>query len=393
MDALEQQQKKWGTTALGIGLVAGVAAVVGGGLSDASAFYQAYLIGFLMWLSVALGCLIMLMIHHLTGGAWLFIVRRPIEAGARTLPLFALLFLPILFGLQHLYPWAVPELVAEDKYLQFKAPYLNVTFFTVRAVLYFAIWIGLGWWLSSWSYRQDDTKEPLLNKPQRMVSGIGIVLYGIAATFASFDWIMSLDPHWFSSIYGPKFMVAHGLAALSVLLIFLVRSMRFAPYSEMVTQDRLHDLGKWQFALVVLWAYMMLAQFIIIWSGNLPEHIAWYLRRTGDTWKIIAATLTLLHFVVPFVVLLSRLTKQKAPWLFAVAVGLLLLRPLDLFWMIGPELHHGELHVSWLDGALPVAIGGLWVFFWLKVLRAHPQRVQHDPRFEHITASAGDHHG
>jgi hypothetical protein len=227
----------------------------------------------------------------------------------------------------------------------------------------------------------------------RKVSGFGIVLYAIAATFASFDWIMSLDPNWFSSIYGPMFMVGHGLTALSFLLVVLVAFMGDAPYAGMISQSRLHDLGKWLFALVALWAYLMLSQFLIIWSGNLPEHIIWYLRRSDAPWKIAALILTLFHFVVPFVIMLSRLAKQKAGILVKVAVGLLLMRFVDLFWIIAPEVHQGVFVVSWLDVVTPIAIGGIWLYFFFAILRAHPQRVLHDPRFEGVFDQKEESHG
>jgi hypothetical protein len=392
MQGIEQKMATVGGRALAVGVVATVAAVVGA-MSQPQAFFQAYLMGYLFWLSIALGSLVTLMIHHLTGGAWLFVIRRPMEAAARTIPLLAVLFIPLVIGMQHLYPWSVPEIVAADKYIQFKTPYLNETFFIVRAILYFAIWGGLAFLLTSKSYQQDEDRDALLNWPMRKISGIGIVLYAIASTFASFDWIMSLDPNWFSSIYGPMFMTGHGLTALSFLLVVLVGFAKYTPYAELVSQDRYHDLGKWLFALVVLWAYMMLSQFIIIWSGNLPEHIVWYLRRLDTPWKVVAVLLTLLHFAVPFAVLLSRLTKQKSAVLVKVAIGLLLLRFLDLFWMIAPEVHQGVFVVSWLDFVTPAAIGGIWLYFFFVILRAHPQRVAHDPRFEGVFNPTEESHG
>ncbi len=391
---IEQLIERIGKRGLIAGVVFGVLAVIGAVLQPA-AFFQAYLMGYLFWVSIALGSLVTLMIHHLTGGAWTFLIRRPMEAAVRTLPLLAVLFIPIIIGMPHLYKWAVPELVEADKYLQFKAPYLNTPFFIIRAILYFAIWGGLGYLLTKWSYRQDESGDAILNQPMRITSGIGIVLYGLAATFASFDWLMSLDPHWFSSIYGPMFMVGHGLTALAFLLVVLVSFAKYKPLSDVVSQDRYHDLGKWLFALVVLWAYMMFSQFIIIWSGNLPEHIAWYLRRSSTDWKLIALVLTLFHFVVPFLVLLSRMMKQRAPILIKVAVGILIMRFVDLFWMIAPDLHEGVFRLHWLDLVVPVAIGGVWLTAFARNLKGRSLVVLHDPRFTALMAESkeGAHDG
>lgn len=372
------------------GIVFAGLAIIGAFINP-GAFFQAYLMGYLFWVSIALGSLVTLMIHHLTGGAWLHLVRRPMEAAVRTLPLLALLFVPIIVGMPYLYEWSIPEVVQEDAYLQFKAPYLNTPFFILRTVLYFLIWGGLGYLLTNWSRQQDASGDALLNKRMRVTSGIGVVLYAIATTFAAFDWMMSIDPHWFSSIYGPTFMVGHGLTALSFMLIVLVSLARYKPLAEVATEDRYHDLGKWLFALVVLWAYMMFSQFIIIWSGNLPEHIAWYLRRTGTDWKVLAMILTVFHFAVPFLILLSRTMKKKSGVLIKVAVGLLVLRFFDLFWLIAPELHHGEFTLHWLDLVVPVALGGFWLMVFARYLGERPLRALHDPRFANLEGEEASH--
>ncbi len=380
-----------GRRSLWVGIGFGVLALIGWLLNPA-AFYQAYLIGYLFWLAIALGSLITLMIHHVAGGTWLYVIRRPMEAAIRTLPLLAILFLPILLGMSSLYPWSVAEIVADDKYLQFKSPYLNTPFFVLRAVIYFAVWCTLGHFLVKWSAQQDASGDPLLNRPLRVLSGGGIVAYVLTATFASFDWMMSVDPHWFSSIYGPIFMVSQGLGALCFLLIALALLARSEPLASVVTQDRYHDLGKWLFALVMLWAYMMFSQFLIIWSGNLPEHIAWYLRRSGSDWKVLALILTLFHFLVPFIVLLSRLAKQRSAILVKLAIGLLVLRFFDLFWLLAPDLHDGVFVLHWLDLVVPVALGGLWLAAYAQRLSDRPLLVLHDPRFPADTVKGGDHH-
>jgi hypothetical protein len=385
--ALSSMISRTGQRGLQVGIGFALLALVGLFLNR-TAFFQAYLIGYLFWLSIALGSLATLMIHHLAGGTWLCLIRRPMEAAIRTLPLLALLFIPLVIGLADLFPWANPEVVAASKYVQQKVLYLNSVAFIIRAVLYFAIWAGLGYWLTRWSYQQDATGNAMLNLSMRKLSGIGLVLYGLAATFASFDWIMSLDPLWFSSIYGPTFMVGHGLTALAFLLIVLIALARHEPLAAVATQDRYHDLGKWFFALVVLWAYMMFSQFIIIWSGNLPEHIVWYLRRTGTDWKVLAMILTLFHFAVPFLVLISRLTKRKSAVLLKIAIGILVMRLFDLFWLIAPEIYDGVFTVHWLNLVVPVALGGIWLHRFCRELAAQSVLVKHDPRFTDLVGES-----
>lgn len=369
--------RRRGLQVAGIG---GVLAVVGAVLNPA-AFFQAYLMAYLLWLAVALGSLVTLMIHHVAGGAWLLVGRRIMEAAVRTLPLLAILFIPVILGMHHLFVWSIPEVMEADKYLQMKSLYLNTPFFVVRAIIYFAVWIGLGLALTKWSYLQDATKDPYLNKRMRMASGGGIVAYVLTATFASFDWMMSIDPHWFSSIYGPIFFVSQGLTALCFILIVMITLSPFKPLSEALNEDRYHSLGKWLFAVIMLWAYLMFSQFLIIWSGNLPEHIVWYQRRAGADWKVLALILTLFHFFLPFIILLSKFAKRKASILFKIAVGLLVLRYFDLFWLMVPDWNAGVFTVHWLNLVLPIAIGGLWLYDFAGKLAAHPLLPQHDPRF------------
>lgn len=380
MTTLEQRLTSAARYAWIIGIVTAIAAAIGC-LTQPKAFYQAYLMGYLVWVSVPLGSLVILMIHHLTGGGWSFAIRRPMEAAVRTLPITAILFLPIIAGIPHLFQWADPEVIAVDKVVQLKSLYLNVPFFIIRAVIYFTVWIGIGRTLTRWSTLQDKTADPYLNQKMRVLSGIGLLLYSICATFASFDWLMSLDAHWFSSIYGPLFMVSQGLTALSFMIVVLVLIDQYTPISKIVSQDTYHAQGNMVFALVMLWAYMTFSQFLIIWSGNLPEFIDWFVKRSGPEWKAIAIILTLFHFAIPFLIMLSRLSKQKSRILVKIAAGLLIMRFFDLFWLIAPDLHHGAFKLSWLDGVVPVALGGIWIGFFVRKMMLQSLVVLHDPRF------------
>ena len=351
--------------ALGVGVV-GLGLLALGYGSSHEHFFRAYLIAFVFWSGVALGSLAWSMVHHLSGGAWGVVTRRVFEASSRTVPFMAVLFLPIALGMQDLYIWARPDVVAADKILQFKQPYLNVTFFYVRAAIYFAIWTALAYTLSAWSLQQDrgyDEKRAL--RMQRL-SGGGLVLYALTIFFMSIDWMMSIDPHWFSTIYGILFMGGQGLSAMAFTIAVVVLLARTAPMSKVVGPNHLHDLGKLLLAFVMLWAYFNFSQFLIIWMGNLPEEIPWYLSRVTGSWVWVSVLLIVGHFMLPYVLLLNRDLKRAGGTVATIALLVIVMRLVDLFWLLGPE--HGKplLAVHWLDFVAPVAVGGIWValFLW-----------------------------
>jgi hypothetical protein len=376
--------------AFGIGGAALLVCLVGAVISRQE-FFRAYLVGYLYWTGIALGCLALLMLYHLVSGRWGFVVQRPLEAAARTLPAMALLFVPLLFGLPDLYVWARPDAVAADHLLQHKQPYLNTPFFVLRAALYFAVWIGLALLLSRWSAVQDRTGDPRLTSYIKRLSGPGLGLYGLTVTFAAVDWVMSLEPLWFSTMYGVIFIVGQGLLALAFAITMGVLLRARPPFAAVVTADRLHDLGNLLLAHVMLWAYIAFSQYLIIWSANLPEETPWYLHRTAGGWKFLALFLVVFHFAVPFLLLLGRTTKRHGPLLLGVAVGLLVMRLLDLFWLVTPALHPEGLRVHWLDILAPLALGGLWVGLFCANLRRRALLPLHDPRFQGIEKAAEGH--
>jgi hypothetical protein len=376
---LEKVQRR----ALMVGSLALLLCLVGALLNPTQFFYS-YLFSYLLWLGLALGSLALLMLHHLVGGIWGFVIQRFLETGARMLPLMALLFVPVLIGIPSLYEWSHPEVVAQDPILQEKTAYLNVPFFVARAVLYFAVWIGLAFLLTTWSRRQDKTADPLLTAKMERLSAPGLILYGLTITFASFDWVMSLQPHWFSTIFGIIFMVGQGLTATCFAIIMTMLLANRQPLAGLVTYKQFHDLGNLLLAFVMLWAYVSFAQFLIIWSGNLPETVLWYTYRMEGGWGWIALFLITFHFAVPFLLLLSRRNKKRPHVIWKLAAALLLMRQIDLFWMVAPELRPSQFGLHWLDITTPVAIGGIWiaVFAWLLVgTRLLPR---HDPRLMEI---------
>ncbi|HEU4342659.1 MAG TPA: hypothetical protein VFU31_13915 [Candidatus Binatia bacterium] len=348
-----------------VGVIALTLCVLGAFSSRAQFFYS-YLMAFSFWLGIALGSLGIFMLHNLTGGAWGVVIRRLLESGMRTLPLMAVFFLPLLFGLEHLYEWARPEAVANDPVLQHKSAYLNVPFFLLRSALYFALWIGAAYFLTQWSRDHDRTANPRLIERLRILSGPGLALYVLTITFASIDWVMSLEPHWFSTIYGVHFLGSHVLSAFALMIFLAGWLARGEALSTLFHASHFHDLGNLLLGFVMLWAYFAFSQYLIIWSGNLPEEITWYLRRTRGGWEWIALALIVFHFFLPFFLLLMRGIKRRVPALCALAAAIVVMRFLDVFWYTLPAFHPGALHIHWLDIAAPIGLGGVWlaVFIW-----------------------------
>ena len=362
-----------------------------GAFANPPRFFQAYLLGYLFWVGIALGCLAILMLHHLVGGRWGFVIQRLLEAGTRTLPLMALLFVPLVLGLREVYVWARPDAVLASELLRHKQPYLNGPAFFARAVAYFAIWIGAGSLLTMLSNRQDQgAGAETLTRRMQVWSGPGLLVYGLTVSFAAMDWVMSLEAEWFSSIYGVIFMVGQGLSALAFAILVGVLLSDRKPLRGAIGTQQLHDLGNLLLAFVMFWAYIAFSQLLIIWSGNLPEEIPWYLNRLQGGWQYLAAGLILFHFALPFLLLLLRSTKRRAKVLVAVAAGILGMRLLDLFWLTAPAFHPARLSVHWLDLALPIGLGGVWLAAFLFHLKRRPLLALHDPRFD---ATADPVHG
>ncbi|UCE02919.1 MAG: hypothetical protein JSW67_01615 [Candidatus Latescibacterota bacterium] len=373
--------------ALLLGVFAALLSVVGALLSPEH-FFRAYLVGFLFWIGIPLGLFGISMLQHMTGGGWGLVARRVFEAASRTLPFLALLFLPLLWGRRSLYVWARPEVVAESELLQHKQPYLNEPFFLGRALLYFGVWLLFALLLSRWSLQQDRSNDPHLHRRMQILSSLGLVAYMLTASFASFDWLMSLDPAWFSSLFGIHFVVGHGAAAFAFLIVWMRRLSGTEPMADVVAPRHFDDYGKFLLAFVLLWAYVSFSQFLIIWSGNLPEEITWYVHRQEGGWWWLGIVVFALHFVLPFFLLLSPALRREPARLALVALPVLVGRWLDLHWQAVPslELHAPLLH--WLDIAVLVAIGGLWLAAFLWQLKRRALVPIHDPHLQEALADA-----
>ncbi|MDQ3398847.1 MAG: hypothetical protein M3511_13980, partial [Deinococcota bacterium] len=344
-------------------IASGIALFLGliGALFGVQSFLQSYLYAYFFWIGIALGSLAFLFIHHMVWGKWGYVSRRILEAAAMVIPLMALLFLPILFGLPLLYSWARPEVVAGDYIIQAKEIYLNVPFFIIRAVFYFAVWITLAYLFYRWSVEQDRSGDPSIARRFRMLAPLGMILYFLTMTFAAFDWGMSLEPHWFSGIYGVIFIISQGLSAMAFAVAVIVLLSRFKPLSEVVSPKQISDLGNFLLAFTLLWAYVNVSQFLLIWSANLGEDNIWYLTRMVGGWRVMAVFIIVFHFFVPFFILLSRRVKRNGRVLAIVALLIIGMRLVDLFWFVVPSFQRIGIQLHLLDPIMLVAIGGLWL--------------------------------
>ncbi|MCX8072126.1 MAG: hypothetical protein N3C12_06720 [Candidatus Binatia bacterium] len=363
--------------ALGVGAV-GLLVSVAGALIDTTQFFHSYLFGFLFWFGIAMGSLALLMIYHVTGGAWGSVIRRSLESAVRTIPLLAVLFVPVVVGVHSLYEWADAAKVAHDPLLQHKSVYLNVPFFVGRAVLYFVVWTLLANFLSRWSEAQENGEPRAIGWLENLSRG-GLVALGLTFTFAAVDWAMSLEPHWYSTLYGVLVMGGCLLSAMAFMIKVTALLADDGPLSGVVQPMQFHDLGKLMFAFVMLWAYFSLSQLLIIWSGNLPEETPWYLKRMSGGWQYVGLCLILFHFALPFVILLSRDIKRSARLVSRVALFILCVRVIEVYWLITPAFSPHYARVHWLDVTTWLGVGGVWLWAFTGGLRGRPLIVWNDP--------------
>lgn len=371
-DALHGTLRSWQRKAIavaGIGVAcSGVAAIL-----DLQQFLHFYLIGFLFWWSVTMGCLGLLMLYYLVGGRWGAAVQPLVECAALTSPLIALLFLPVAASLERLYPWTGAGVVSAQKAL-----YLNPAFFCGRAAGYFLAWSALAWLLRR---RASDTS---VNRPRwrQLLSAGGLVVLVLTVTFAAIDWAMSLDPAWYSSIYGALMAVGGALAGMA-LVTMMAAALQWSQRNGALIfpEQTLGDLGTLLLAFLMLWAYFGFSQFLIIWSGNLPEDNFWYVDRLRGGWQWLALSVVVLQLAVAFFMLLSREGKQSPSKLAGIATLIFIMQYVYLLWTVSPSLHPRQFFVDWADIVVPVAIGGVWVslFLWL-VQRSVPQLVSVNQR-------------
>ena len=377
-----------------VGLVFSVIAALGAWLRP-DEFFRAYLLAFMAWLGITLGSMAILMLRHLTKGAWGMVIRRILGAAMRCVPLMIALFIPLLFGIHRLYIWARPLEGIADKHLRehlqdITKTYLTVNGFIVRAAIYFAIWWALSFFLTKWSAEQDH--PPMRDNSARFkaLSGPGLILYGFTITFAVIDWIMSIDPSWISTIFGLSFLIGQVLAALCFAVVVERILFRYKPMSELLKPEQVQDHGKFMLTFIMMWAYFAFSQWLIIWAGNLPEEITWYMRRLHGGWGYVGLFVVLFHFAVPFVFLISRPFKRDITRLVWLAVWLLLMRYVDLFWIIEPNFSM-TFKITWLDIVVPIAMGSLWLAYFFRNLRSMPLVPAYDVFAVEVLEPAHEH--
>ena len=365
-----------------VGVVFGIVAVILA-LKSPDEFYQAYLLGFMCWLGVSLGSMAILMIRHLTGGGWGMVIRRILGAAMRTVPVLAALFIPVILGMKHLYIWARPLNEVADKHLRehledITKTYLTPSGFVYRAIFYFAIWNLLSFLLSHWSRQTDKAGAPDNTQHFKAVAGPGLILYGFTISFAAIDWVMSLDPSWISTIFGLVILIGEVLSAMCFAVVVERILFNYKPMSEMLKPDFVHDHGKWMLAFTMVWAYFNYSQWLIIWAGNLPSEITYYMRRLNGGWGYIGLFIVIFHFAIPFAILLSRPFKRNIRKLVWLAIWMILMRYVDLFWVIEPNFSQ-TFKFTIADVVVPVAIGGFWLAFFFRNLGSLPLLPAYDP--------------
>lgn len=361
-----------------VGASAVLLAVLGGVFAPA-AFFRAWLVAVVLWLGLAVGCLAIALVHQLAGGQWGAVIERFLEAGARTIPWLALAFVPLLFALPGLYEWARPEAVTHEARLAHKAAYLNVPFFVGRAALYFAVWTFLALLLDRWSLARDATGDPRVTIRLRGLAAAGLIALGLTVSFAAIDWLMSLEATWYSTVFGGMVGVGWMLGAFAFVIAVVMRAALTPPFTGVLTDKVRVDLGNLLLTFIILWTYLAFVQFLISWSGNVPEEVAWYVHRLAGGWQGVAAFLAVGRFLVPLFVLLSRAAKRDPRVMTALTCLLLFTQWADTVWLVLPSFHRTGLDGHWLDFVAPVGLGGLWLGLFFALLGRRPMLAVRDP--------------
>ena len=350
------------------------------GYANPKQFFFSWLVSFLFFLSLALGALFFVLIQYASQGGWGIVLRRIGETTFATLPVMGALFLPVLLGLRDLYSWAVPGAAEHDALLHWKAPYLNVPFFVIRAALYFGSWSFIALLYYRGSRGQDVTGDPRVSARLRRLAGPGIIVLALTLTFASIDWIMSLTPHWYSTMFGVYFFSGSFVGFIALLSVVSVAMRRAGLLETVISAEHLHDVGKFLFAFTAFWAYIAFSQFFLMWYGNLPEETIWYRTRIEGSWLPVSLLLMAGHFVAPFFYLMGRTVKRNGATLAIGGAWLLAMHFVDLYWQVMPTLHPAGLRPSVLDAAAFAAIGGCFVAAAGWLMRREALVPLRDPR-------------
>jgi hypothetical protein len=376
-------------------LVLGVIGLLIGGVGcfvNRAHFANAWLVAWFFWLGIALGGLAITMLHHLTGGDWGIAIRRECEAVAMTLPLLAVLFVPIAISTPSLFPWGNPGVVAGDRVLMHQSVYFNNVWLLIRAIIYFAVWCLLAWLLWSQSIRYQQTADFAIVHKMRKVSAFGLLVFTATVSLAAFDWIMSREAHFYSTIIGLMVAVGMTLSALVFVVSLLAVLDDESELLHFLTPPRLNDIGNLLLTLVILWAYLGFAQFLIIWMGNIKPETPWYIHRglgaEPNGWRYVGLLLVVGQFFAPFLLLLFRNNKRHLPFLAALAMAMLVLRLIDVLWLVAPSGPPRGARVTWMEIPLTLGIGGIWFYLFVGLLRRRPLLVRPEDDPEHATGGA-----
>ena len=344
---------------LGVLGIGGAAAL---GMGEDGSFYHSYLVAFMYFLSIALGGLFFVIIQFVTRSGWSVVIRRLAENIMASLPVFALLFVPILFGMHDLYHWTHADAVATDALLQVKQPFLNESAFLMRGVFYFAIWSAMAWFFYKKSTSQDSSGDHGITAMLQRVAAPAVIVYGLSQTFAAVDWMMTLDPHWYSTMWGVYYFAGSFVAILAVLaLVSIHLSREGQPLEGIVTVEHRHDLGKLLWGFMVFWTYIAFSQYFLIWYANIPEETLFYAHRAEGTWDAMSIFLSVGHFGIPFFCFMSRHVKRSARGLAFFATWMLFMHYVDLYWIVMPILHHHGVHFSAVDVLAFIGVGGVFL--------------------------------
>ena len=370
-----------GRLALIVGIV-GLAISGFGWFTNSGQFFHSYLTAYTFWATIGLGALFFTLLHHLTNATWSVVVRRMSESVMVTLPLLIILFIPIIVGFHDLYEWSHTEVVAKDPILSKKAGYLNSTFFIIRTAGYFIIWFFLARILHRYSIKQDENGSVELGNKMRRISAPGMILFAITLTFSSFDWIMSLDAHWYSTIFGVYIFGGSFLAVLSFITLMSQYMRSRGLLVDTITVEHYNDLGKYLFAFTIFWAYIAFSQYFLIWYANIPEETVWFQERWAGSWKTLSLVLIFGHFVIPFFILMPRSSKRNLVIMGIMTSLILVVHWVDLYWLIAPNFHHGGISLSWMDLTTLVGIGGIFIWYFWRRYSAHALIPINDPKLK-----------
>lgn len=351
--------------------------------TGSTSFFESWLYAFLLWTGASLGCFVMLTVVHIAGGSWGALVMRPLEAGVAVLPLMAVFLIPLLFGIGDLYPWSDAAYVETHPLVGAKAALLNTPFFIVRSILYFVIWILGGWLLLRGSDRADADPSGTIWFRLKGMGTVWLPIYIMTFTFAAVDWGMSLTPEWFSGIYPAILMSGHAITGTAVIILAVVFMARFnRRVDALLTEKRLQDLGNFLMAFLLFWAYLSISQLMIIWSNNTVETSGYYVARITGAWEPVAIAITVIGFFGPFVILFSRWVKRKRLALALVALWVIGVRMLDLYWIIIPSFERMVPEFRWVDVIMVLGMGGVWAGYYLHRLASRPLLPANDPRLK-----------